>query len=115
MTFPRAVLGIALAVLAACEDAPGADAAETPIDSLVVDVLVDFQLADARAALAPDSLHRDALTDSLRRAVLDAHGLDPDALDRRLDALSDAPAVARATYDAVEERLMDEQRGRLPD
>ncbi len=111
MTRPALAL-IALVALAACAGEPDADADAVPVDSLFVDALVDLQLADARAALAPDSLGRPALADSLRRAALAAHGLDADALDRQLDALADAPARARATYDAVEDRLADEQRSR---
>lgn len=81
------------------------------VDSALVDALAEVHLADARAALVPDSLRRPGTADSLRRAALRAHGFeDPDAFERRLDALADDPDRTRATYDAVADRLSEERR-----
>lgn len=104
-----------LAVLAASGTA-GCGGGSAPdggpdVDSTLVEALAEVHLADARAALVPDSLRRPGTADSLRHAALRAHGFgDPDALERRLDALADAPDLARATYDAVADRLSEERR-----
>ena len=85
------------------------DDAPPPVDTALVDVLVEVHLADARGAY--DTTATDARADSLRRAALAAHGLDSAALAGRLDALARDPARARATYDAVDERLVLERQG----
>ncbi len=102
----RAVLALALA-LAACDGAD--DPAD--VDPALVGVLVELHLADARAALDTVEARRPALADSLRRVALGAHGLDSAALEARLDALARTPALARATYDSVEVRLVRERQG----
>jgi len=101
----RLAAGALAGTLAACGAPPDAPEADVPVDSAFVGVLADVHLADARAALAPDSSRRAALADSLRAVALDAHGLDDEAFDARLRALAEDPAVAVATYDAVAARL----------
>lgn len=109
----RAVALAAIVATVGC-GTDGADEDAVPVDSTFVDALVDLQLADARAALASDSLDPDRVADSLRRLALDLHGLDSVTLTRRLDALAETPAVARATYDAVDAQLARERRSGLP-
>ena len=113
MTGLRSALTVPATLLAltGCGGEAGGDA-ELAVDSLLVEALVDLHLADARAAL--DSLGPGA-ADSLRHAALAAHALDSAALSHRLGALAEAPDVARATYDAVDDRLAEERRGALPD
>ena len=98
-------------VIAGCgtETATGDDA---PVDTALVALLADLHLADARAALAPDSL-RPSLGDSLRAVARAAHP-EADRLDTYLDALARDPALARATYSAVEDWLSDERQGLIP-
>lgn len=109
--FPALPLAVALAAAAAgCSSgAEGGDAGAVAVDSAFVDVLTELQLADARAALVPDSLRSPGLADSLRLRAMDAHGLDSAAVAARLDALADAPDQARATYDAVQQQLTQER------
>lgn len=94
---------------AGCGAEPGGADTDAAPDSVLVEALAEVQLADARAALAPDSVRSPAFGDSLRRVALRAHGLDSAALAARLDALADDPALARATYDAVADRLSTER------
>lgn len=101
----RLLAGTLAGTLAACTSPADADASAVPVDSALVGVLADVHLADARAALSPDSSRRAALSDSLRSVALAAHGLDGPAFDARLRALAEDPAAAVATYDAVGERL----------
>jgi len=75
---------------------------------VLVDLLADVHLADARAALDTTAADPSALADSLRAVAVEAHGLSPEALDDRLDALARDPALARATYDALDARLTAE-------
>ncbi len=106
----RLAVGALAGLLTAC-GAPRDASADVPVDSTLVDVLADVHLADARAALTPDSTRRDALADSLRKVALDAHELDDARFDAHLRALAADPAVAVATYDAVAARL---DAARLP-
>ena len=113
----RRLAGLVAAGLAA-SGAGGCGGGSAPeegpaVDSVLVEALAEVHLADARAALAPDSL-RPGLGDSLRRVALRAHGLDAEALDGRLGDLADDPETARATYDAVADRLARERRA-VPD
>ena len=98
---------LTLVGLAAC------DGADDPndVDPALVDALVELHLADARAALDTVEARRPALADSLRRVALKARGLDSAVLEARLDALARTPALARATYDSVETRLVRERQG----
>ena len=107
---PLAAAAVALAASAAGCDGGRASDDGPAVDSTLVEALVEVHLADARAGLAPDSLGPGA-ADSLRAVALRAHGLDGDALERRLDALVDDPEAARAVYDAVADRLSEERRG----
>lgn len=101
----RFVAGTLAGTLAACSAPSDADAPAVPVDSAFVGVLADVHLADARAALAPDSSRRTTLADSLRGVALGVHGLDRDRFEARLRDLADDPGAAVATYDAVGERL----------
>ena len=103
---------VALAVaLSACGPPDGPPEA----DGALVAALVEVHLADARAALDTTGADLGQLGDSLRAVALEAHGLDPDALSARLDALADDPERAQATYDSVEAVLSAERRGPPPD
>ena len=95
---------VALAVLAGCVTEPDDDA-RPDVDSTLVDVLATLHLADARAALDPDTLRRSALADSLRAAALADHGLTPVAWDDRVARLADDPSQLTATFDALDARL----------
>ena len=113
---PGGAVWLLAAALAACGAGGGPDgepagAEGPPVDSVLVDVLAEVALAEARAALSADSSGRGGATDSLRAVALGAHGLDPDGLDRRLDALARDPELAEATYAAVADRLRRERRG----
>lgn len=103
---------VGLAVLLAGCGADDASETGPPVDSTLVALLADLHLADARAALTPDSA-RAGVADSLRATALSAHDTEADRLDARLDALGRDPDLARATYDAVEDRLDDERQGLL--
>lgn len=103
------VLALAAAASGCGSGAEDSDAGAVAVDSAFVDVLTELQLADARAALVPDSLRPPGLADSLRRLALDAHGLDSAAVAAHLDALADSPDHARATYDAVQQQLTQER------
>lgn len=105
---PRlAALVVGAVALAGCD---GGDA-EPNVDPVLVDALVEYHLADARAALDTSASRSRVLAESLRAVALAAHGLDSVALDARLDALADDPALASATYDSVETRLVHERGG----
>ncbi len=100
MTRAAALLAL---LLAGCSEPPvtGTGAPDAvPVDSSLVDVLADVQIAAARAALAAPA-RRDAALDSLRAVALAAHGLSADDLRDRQARLASDPAEARATYDAV--------------
>ena len=103
------VLGASVA-LAACGGGAPTDPTTVAVDSLFVDALVEVHLADARAALSPDTLRRPAIAESLRAVVLAAHGLTEGALDARLADWATDPAVATAHYDAVDTRLSAERQ-----
>jgi hypothetical protein len=103
-------LAAALVVSVGCTgdlDPTSAAAVEARVDTALVAALADLHLADARASLTADSLRRPSVADSLKGVALRTHHLDADALASRLDALADDPALARATYNAVETRLGD--------
>ena len=102
----RLVVLLALVVLPGCTES-GAEAALdaiVPVDSALVDVLVDVSLAEARASLAPPA-RRAALSDSLRSIALSEHAMSASALARAQKRLADDPAEARATYGAVADTL----------
>ena len=98
---------------AAAGTAPGGTApggpAPIPVDSSLVDLLADLALADARAETAP-APRRAAARDSLRAVALALHDVSPDEARARQSQLAEDPAIARATYDAVERALMSEPR-----
>jgi hypothetical protein len=110
VTPTRATLVAASLALAACGGSDPTNASEVAVDSVFVDALVEVHLADARAALAPDTLRRPALAESLRAVALAAHGLTRDAFDARLADWAADPAVATAHYDAVDARLSAERQ-----
>lgn len=100
--------GILVLALVACSSPDG----ETPtVDSTWVAVIAEVQLADARASL--DSLEAET-SDSLRLAALASHGWDAGDLEDALDALSQDPDLAKATYDAVDLKLGLERQGVSP-
>ena len=102
-------------LLAGCSDAPatGTGAPEViPVDSSLVDALVDVQIADARATLAAPAWRR-AVADSLQAVALHAHGMTGDDLRERRARLARDPAEARSTYDAVATAL-DAARSAAP-
>ena len=75
-----------------------------PVDSVLVDLLADLALADARAATAAPA-RQSATAESLRAVALAAHDVsDAEARDQQ-ERLARDPTVARATYDAVERAL----------
>lgn len=113
MTVRAALLGMPL--LAACGNAGTPDGdAPVAVDAAFVDVLAEVHLADARAALAPDSLRRSALADSLRQAALQAHGWTADRFEARLQEWARDPALAVAYYDAVDSVLRAERQREVP-
>lgn len=97
------------ALLTACGDTAGDDPGAVAVDSAFVDVLADLHLADARAALAPDTLRRPAIAESLRAVALQAHRLRARDVDARLGDWASDPAVAVAHYDALDARLSAER------
>lgn len=97
-------------LLAGCGAPDAASGGGPPVDSALVAALTDLHLADARAALAPDPARTKPVADSLRAVALATHGLDASDLRARLDALAADPALARATYDAIEAALSDERQ-----
>lgn len=101
---------LVVAGLAACGGGEPAETESVAVDSAFVDALVELHVADARAALAPDTLRRAALAESLRAVALAAHGLTADAVGARLAAWATDPAVATAHYDAVDARLSAERQ-----
>ena len=105
--------GRALAVVVASAAAAGCGAPEgdgPAVDSTLVEALAELHLVDARAALDTTDAGP-ALAESLRARALAAHGLDSVRLAARLDGLADDPALARATYDALDTRLALERQG----
>ena len=100
---------LSVALLAACSDAAADDPDAVVVDSVFVDVLADLHLADARAALAGDTLRRPAIAESLRSVALQSHGLRTRDVDARLHDWAAAPAVAVAHYDALDARLSAER------
>ena len=107
----RRAAALACLAVAGCGTAPddAAGPAPVPVDSSLVDLLADLALADARAELAP-APRRTAVQDSLREIALDVHGVTSDEAHDRQARLARDPAVARATYDAVERALTAEPR-----
>ncbi len=99
----RHAAALLLALLAGCSEPPatGTGAPESvPVDSRLVDLLADVQIAEARADLAAPA-RRAAVADSLRTIALATAGLTEDDLRSRRARLARDPAEARATYDAV--------------
>ena len=77
-------------------------------EAVLIDVLTDLHLADARAdALAPPDT-RDSLRLAYRDDVLGRHGLTPARWSGALDALADQPEALTAAYDSVLARLASE-------
>ncbi len=98
----------AVLALSACSSPDG----EAPaVDSTLVAVLTEVQLADARASL--DTLEASS-ADSLRRVALEAHGWDDSDLEDALDGLAADPDRVKATYNAVDVRLGLERQGVVP-
>lgn len=110
LTARLALLGALLAGVAGCRaaEAPREDAfvqtadghgrapaVEGVRDTLLVSVLADLHLADARAETTGEP------ADSLRALALAAHGLDEDALAARLRRATRTPDDAARLYDAV--------------
>ena len=74
-------------------------------DSLMVDVLVEIHLADARAS------HTGEPRDSLRAAALAAFGTDTTAFHDALDYYARHPEAYQPLYERALDRLLNEQRG----
>jgi hypothetical protein len=101
-------------LLAACGADPAADPAQggstsAPVDSALVELLVELHLADARAAVAPDAQAPRRRAEALRR-----HGVSEADLAARLADLAERPEAASATYLATETRLQMERQGATP-
>ncbi len=106
---------VALAALVASAGCGGPSGEGPEADSTLVTALIELHLADARAALDTTADDPGALADSLRQRALAIHGLDSAALADRLDDLAADPALAKATYDAVDSRMALERQGMTPD
>lgn len=74
-------------------------------DSLVVEVLIDVHLADARASATGEP------ADSLRAEALAPHGLDTLRFRQMLDYYAARPEEYLPLYDDALDRLLREQRG----
>ena len=74
-------------------------------DSLMVDVLVEIHLADARAS------HTGEPRDSLRAAALAAFDTDTAAFHDALDYYARHPEAYQPLYERALDRLLNEQRG----
>lgn len=105
------LLGLACLLLAssmglgACDDGGPGD--EVAVDSVLVEVLVDLHLADARGQVSEDP----ALRDSLRDLAYSIHGTDSMHLQARLRDLATHAGAVAALTEAVESQLTLEQRG----
>ncbi len=111
----RHAAALFLALVAGCSEPPATGAGlpqAVPVDSSLVDLLADVQIAEARADLAAPE-RRMAVTDSLQSVALAAHGLTDDGLRDLQARLARDPAEARATYDAVASAL-DSARAAVP-
>ena len=88
----------------------GTDSPSAPdlTDSLMVDVLVEVHLADARASQTGEP------RDSLRAAALAAFGTDTVAFHDALDYYAHHPEAYQPLYDRALDRLLNEQRGTTP-
>ncbi len=78
---------------------------EIAIDSLDIALLVDLQLAEARAEVTG------APAESLRAEVLAVRGLDSTELVILLDSYATEPERAVALFERVEDRLNLERQG----
>ena len=74
-------------------------------DSLMVEVLIDVHLAEARAAQTGEP------RDSLRAAALAAYDLDTLAFNRALDYYARHPDAYTPLYNQALDRLLSERRG----
>jgi hypothetical protein len=97
-------LAALLVALSGCRTEP-----EVPLgQGVLIDVLTDLHLADARAdALAPPG-DADSLRQTYRAEVLQQHGLGLQQWDEALDALAAHPDHMTAAYDSVLARLASE-------
>jgi hypothetical protein len=77
-------------------------------DSLMVDVLVEIHLADARAS------HTGEPRDSLRAAALAAFDTDTVAFHDALDYYAHHPDAYQPLYERALDRLLNEQRSAAP-
>jgi hypothetical protein len=77
-------------------------------DSLMVEVLVEVHLADARASRTGEP------RDSLRAAALAAFGTDTVSFHDALDYYARYPEAYQPLYDRALDRLLNEQRGAVP-
>ena len=100
---------LALALAALCAGGCGTESPAAPElgDSLMVDVLIEMHLADARASQTGES------RDSLRAAALAAFGTDTSAFHDALDYYARHPDAYQPLYDRALDRLLNEQRGPL--
>ena len=102
----RLALAVTLGAIAGC-GGPDGDETGPAVDSTLVEVLVDLQLAEARAerdGLDPDSAR------ALTAVALASHDVDSTGLDARLADLSRDPEAAAALAAAVTDRLTQERQ-----
>ncbi|MBO6575417.1 MAG: DUF4296 domain-containing protein [Rhodothermales bacterium] len=71
-------------------------------DSLLIEVLADLHLADARARLPGEPV-------GLRDSVLVHHGLDEDVFSNAMDGFVERPEELTALYNSVLDRLNAER------
>ena len=98
----RMIVGLALGIVG-CGASGGNPSGVS--DSLMVDVLVDVHLADARASMTAEA------EDSLRAEALGRHGLDTLEFRRLLDYYAEHAGEYLPLYDAALDRLHLIQRG----
>ncbi len=99
------LLYLAANLLTACGSPPD-DTESFPVDSVLVDALVEWHLATARETLMQSSI------DSLKTDALAQMGFDSTGLSRRVRELADNPDKASAVYEAVGNRLREDRRPR---
>ncbi|MEP0548412.1 MAG: DUF4296 domain-containing protein [Rhodothermales bacterium] len=99
-----------LALVAVLVAGCGSESPSAPdlTDSLMVDVLVEIHLADARAS------HTGEPRDSLRAAALAAFDTDTVAFNDALDYYARHPEAYQPLYERALDRLLNEQRGAAP-